>query len=214
VRTSSLTLTLTLLALFSGCAGGPTPAAPPATTTPPPPCDGTAAGPQAIVTLIVSAPATMVSGTAANLSAIGFDAAGHASNVTAMVTWSSSNVLVASAGDGMLYGVGVGDAVIRATVGEITATADVSVEAIELVSLELRTDAGFAVAGGINRWRLFGHYSDGSAVDLTGLARWSSSDESIVAVDEPGQLRAVASGVALISAVADGHEASQPMLVQ
>jgi len=211
VRKTSLTFTL--VALISGCAGGSSIDSQ-AVTIPSSPCNTTQATPNALVTLILSVPQSVVLGTAATITATGVDAAGNRSDVTNVVTWTSSNLLAASAGDGAVYGIGAGDVVIRATLGEITAAAAVTIVPVTLTSLEMRADAEVAAAGSVTAWHVIGHYNDGSTADLTASAAWSSSDERIATIGEPGQVLAVASGMAMVTAASDGLDASQPMLVQ
>jgi len=211
VRTS--TLTLTIVTFLAGCVGSSSPANQ-AVTAPSSPCDTTtAAAPSDFDRLIVTVPATVVSGTSAPIRADGIDRDGKRTDVTSLVRWSSTNFLAASASGGKVYGIGVGTATIYATLGEMTAAADVGILPITLEALVLRADAEVAHAGAMTAWHVTGRYNDGSTADMTASATWSSSDEAIVAVDEPGQIRAVSTGMATITASAAGRDASAPMLV-
>jgi len=205
-------LILTIVSLLSGCVGSSSPVNQ-AVTAPSSPCNTVAPSPSDLVTLILTVPATVVSGTTAPIKATGVDAAGNRADVTTLVTWSSSNFLAASADKGKVYGIGVGSATITATIGEVSASADLSILPITLEALSLHADAEVARAGITTAWHVTGRYNDGSTVDMTNKAAWSSSDQSIVAVDQPGQIRAVATGMAMITASADGLDTSAPMLV-
>lgn len=204
--------TVMLLGLLAGCAGGATPESQ-AVTLPSSPCT-TITTPQPFVMLVLSVPQTVVSGTAAVVTAAGVDADGNRKDVTQEVTWTSSNLLSASASDGTVYGIGAGAVTIGARLGEVSAAADVTVVPVALASLELRADSEVAAAGAVSSWRVIGHYNDTSTADLTAHADWSTSDPSVAAIDGPGQVRAVGSGMAMVTAASDGLDASEPMLVQ
>ena len=206
------TLIATLLLTISGCAGGSS-ADVQAVTVPGAPCDTVPT--QDLIRIVLAVPTSVVTGTSAAITATGIDAAGNKSDITSIVTWTSSNLLTASASrEGKLYGIGAGDAIITATLGEVGGAAAVNVVPVALERLELRADAEVAPAGDVTAWHVIGHYNDDSSVDLTASAAWSSSDESVATVDDPGQVRAVASGMATITAAAGTMNASAPMLVQ
>lgn len=59
----------------------------------------------------------------------------------------------------------------------------------------------------------FGVYSDGKKVKLTEEVTWSSSDETIVAIDQTGVARLVAAGQAHVSARLDGHQGGVSLVV-
>jgi trimeric autotransporter adhesin len=205
------TLTLTLATLLTGCVA----ASPPdsqAVTAPATPCDTTNHA-LATVALILTAPAQIVRGTSAGIVATAISSDGSRHDATPLVSWTSTSFLTASVTDGTLYGVGVGRATIQASLGEVNATADVEILPVSLQALTLDADAESAPAGAVIAWRVNGHYNDGSTVDLTATASWQTSDASIVTVDEPGQIHARSTGMAMITAAADGIEVSSPMMV-
>jgi hypothetical protein len=207
-------LTLTLFSLLAGCNDLST-AGSQAVTVPSSPCD-TAGAPvlQGAITLQLSAPRVLVSGTTAPVTATATDSNGNQSDVTRDVTWSSSNLLAASAGpDGTLYAIGAGSATIRATLGEVTASIDVSIAAITLVSLSITADTETVRAGGTAQWHVTGNYNDGSTADLTASANWTTSDAGIAVIGQPGQIRAMGAGMAMVSAALSGQQASAPFMV-
>lgn len=58
----------------------------------------------------------------------------------------------------------------------------------------------------------YGVYSDGKKVKCTDEVTWSSSDETIVAVDQTGVARLVGAGQARVSALLDGHQAGVSLI--
>lgn len=205
-------LTLTLVSLLAGCSDL-LPASQ-AVTAPSSACDTTGTPVlQGAITLELSAPVTMVSGTNAPVTATAIDNSGKRTDVTGEVTWSSSNLLAASPDKGTLYAIGTGSVTIRATLGDVTASADVSIVAITLESLALTADSETASMGALTAWHLTGHYNDGSTSDLTASASWTTSDSSIASVVEPGEIRAIGAGMTMVSAAFSGQQASMPFMV-
>ena len=206
-------LTLTLVSLLAGCNGSSLDTSQ-AVTVPSSSCD-TSGAPvlQGALTLLVSAPSAIVSGTTGAVRATAVDINGKHTDVTQEVTWSSSNLLAASAGGGTLYAIGAGPVTIRATLGEVTATADVDILAVTLDSLILIADAETAQAGALTAWHVTGHYNDGSTVDLTRSAQWTSSDAAIAVVEEPGAIRAMSAGMTTVTATLPEQQASAPFMV-
>jgi hypothetical protein len=205
-------LTLMLVSLLAGC-NDLSPAAAEAVTVPSSPCDTTGTAPAGALSLRITAPRMIVSGTTAAVSATAIDANGNQTDVTRDVTWSSSNLLAASADKGTLFAIGAGAVTIRATLGEVTTTADVSILAITLESLSLTAEAETARSGALTAWHLTGHYNDGSTVDLTAAASWTTSDSAIAVVEEAGQIRAMNAGMTMVSAAFSGQQASAPLMV-
>jgi len=165
-------------------------------------------------TLSIVAPKAVVHGTNPQIAATVVDETGRPSDVTHKVSWSSSNILVVTVSDGHLYSVGPGEATVRASIGEQSATFEVTVVEKSVVSLTLVSDAQYATAGQTRSWSAIAQYNDGSSVDVTADADWSSSDEAIVVIDEPGELQAVAAGMATVSVAFAGQKSSSPFLVQ
>jgi hypothetical protein len=212
VTTTKASLTLTLVSLLAGCSD---PSALNQAVTAPSSTCVTAGTPglQGAITLELSAPATLVSGTTAPVTATAIDSNGARTDVTREVTWSSSDLLAASTDKGTLYAIGVGTTMLRATLGEVTATARVDIVAIALQALILTADSETARSGALTAWHVTGQYNDGSTVDMTGKASWSTSDADIAIVELPGQIRATGAGMAMVSASVGGQQASLPLLV-
>jgi hypothetical protein len=127
-------------------------------------------------------------------------------------TWSSSNPAVLTVdNDGLVTAVGAGEATITVAVASgVSAgiTLTVGEPAVERLRLEF-ADADPAnpalevVEGKTRQLLLKGVRSDGSVVDLTPLAEWTSSDARVLGVDNgkaKGLLTAKATGQARITA--------------
>lgn len=164
-------------------------------------------------TLSIVAPKSLIGRTDASVSAMVVDDSGRPSDVTHRVTWSSSNVLVLAVADGKLYTVGAGTATVRATLGEVTTSVDVSVVPKALVSVTILADAESAAVGQSRSWALLAQYNDGTTNDVSEDARWQSSDESIATVGVGGAVLAVGNGMTTIVASYAGQMAAAPFLV-
>ncbi|HXU70155.1 MAG TPA: hypothetical protein VN947_12550 [Polyangia bacterium] len=209
MRKANVTIAFLSL-LAAGCVG----AAPTseAVTVPSSPCDtiGVANG---ATTLSISAPRALVSGTFAAISATATDSEGNKTDVTGQVSWSSTNLLSASPSGGKLYGIGAGHVTITATLGEINASADVDVMPVSIQALAIGADAETSRSGGLTTWHVTAVYNDGSTADATDLASWSTSDPTIALVEQPGRIRALKGGMAMITASLLGVVTSAPLMV-
>lgn len=118
---------------------------------------------------------------------------GSLADLTTLATWTSSDVAVAEVGGGELpvgfvVAVGPGACDVSGSVDGVLAEVSVTVreaelEGIELEPLEVELPLGVEV-----QFVATGTWSDGSQVDVTTTAAWSSSDPSHLAfIDLPGQ---------------------------
>jgi Bacterial Ig-like domain (group 2)/Kelch motif/Galactose oxidase, central domain len=132
----------------------------------------------------------------------GFTASGtfsdtRVADITAQVSWASSQPAIASvdAATGRVQALQAGSTTITARSGSITASTSLTVTAAALLALELSpTDP----AGGVGTSTLLrgqGRYTDNSVADLSALIVWSSSNPAVATVG---------SGIGLVSALAVG----------
>lgn len=125
------------------------------------------------------------------------------------VTWKSSDEAVAKVDkDGKVTPVGVGEAVITATVAGKTATCKVTVVknevALESIKLD-KSELNFDLNGTVSDTLHVTYNPSNTTVDKT--VTWSTSDKEVVTVDENGNVKAVGVGEATIKAVVAGKEA-------
>jgi hypothetical protein len=139
------------------------------------------------------------------LSATGVYDNGTRLNLTAQVTWTSSDQSVARVGNaegsrGVVTGVALGSARITATVGSVSGFANVTVTAATLQSIEVTPAQSTIYVG----WRVpleaVGVYSDGTRAPLTATAVWSSSDETVATASNGSLSRGYVTGVGVGSA--------------
>ncbi len=139
----------------------------------------------------------------APLEATAFYRDGTNRDVTLQVTWDSSDVDVATVsndgGDrGLVTGVGVGAAIVTATLdGVESEPAEVTVSAPILRSLTIQQVAPRVLIGQTAQLTALGTYSDGSTLDVTAPALWTSSDERVATVSNRADTKGLVSAVAV-----------------
>ena len=138
---------------------------------------------------------------------------------TSGTTYASSNAFVAGVDpSGVVTAVANGDATITARNGALTATTSVTVEiGVTLLGVELGpASAILRQPGAVQALTLTGHFSDGSARNLTTApgADYRSSDSAIARVDAGGAVSGVANGTATITASYAGAEATSQIRVE
>ena len=129
----------------------------------------------------------------------------NATNAT--VTWSSSdsNIAVVDA-DGNVTAVKVGSATITAKAEDKTASCTVKVSSSVIPVSSISLDKANVTVTEGESFRLVASVMPENATDKT--VNWSSSDETLASVDQNGYVKALAAGVASITAQAGDKTAS------
>lgn len=133
-------------------------------------------------------PATLslAKGTQSVLVALGTFSDQTQKNITADVLWSSSDPHVCGVGpDGTVVAYSEGEADITASKGQIQAQSHITVTPATLESLTLSPDANLPL-GLAQQLILLAHYSDGTTVDVTQQASYTSANPSIASVTSIG----------------------------
>lgn len=133
-------------------------------------------------------------------------------DVTADSVWiSSAPSILRVDGPGQVTGLAAGEATLTATVGDLNATAQVTVTDATLMSISLAPNSGKVL--GSFQFRLTGRLSNGLDTDATGLARWSVDNTAIAVVNNnaaKGLVRTRSLGTANLTARVAGFSVSQP----
>ena len=118
------------------------------------------------------------------------------------VTWSSSDTDIAIVADGMVKAVAVGSAIVTAQSGNVKAECTVTVNPIEVTSVELsRTSVELLLGESVE---LTASVYPENATDKT--VTWSSSNTEVATVVD-GEITAVAAGSAVVTAQAGNVKA-------
>jgi hypothetical protein len=122
-------------------------------------------------------------GTGQQFTATGNYSDGSTQNLTSTVIWSSSATDVATInGTGLATSVATGTTTINATSGSVTSSTTLSVNPAALLSIAVTPANASAALGTTEQYRAVGTYSDGSTLDLTATATWSSSTTAVATI--------------------------------
>jgi len=162
-----------------------------------------------LVQLQVTPPAASVpAGLTQQLAATAVYENGHREDVSGQVAWSSTDEAVASVdGRGLVVTIAAGRTQLTATLLGKSAAASLVVTDAVLVSLELVPDRRQVPLGVAVTALLRGRFTDGTVVDLTSRASWSTPLGGLVLVT-PGVARGAVKGPARLCARFQGMMAS------
>lgn len=171
---------------------------------------------------IVPAALTAPRGSTQAFTARGRYVSGSSRDLTALVTWESSDATVlrqasGAAPAGTFLALAKGTATVTATLERFSASASVTVGDARLSSLAVSPASGVVAKGDTRQLVATGTFSDGLEQELTGRVTWASSAPSIVAISNSpgtvGLLTANALGTAMASATLDGVTGSTSVMV-
>jgi uncharacterized protein YjdB len=145
--------------------------------------------------------------------AMGAYSDGTSRDISNTVTWSSGAIAVATVvSPGIATGGSVGTATITATSGAKSGSATLTVTAATLSSIAVTPAAASVPIGGTQAFVAKGSYSDGSIVDITTIATWTSNNPA-AAVLPTGVATGLSGGIATITATSGGKSGSGTLTV-
>ncbi len=150
------------------------------------------------------------------LTATGSYSNGTTANITASVTWSSSNTAVAAVSTGGLAtGASAGSTTITATTAGVSGTNTLTVTSATptIKAIVVAPSAPSIAAGATQQFTATATYSDGSTAAVTSSATWSSSNSAAATVNSSGLAAAVAIGTSSITATVNGISGSASLTV-
>lgn len=166
------------------------------------------------ITLSPIAPSVLVKNTI-QFTATGNLSDGSSSDLTKLVTWSTSAKSIATVGaSGLATAVKAGTVMISAVfTGAPTASTSLTVTAITLQSITVTPLNTSATAGTKVQYTATGSYSDGSTANITTSVTWSSSKTSVATIQSSGLASAVGAGTATIKATSSSVSGSTSLTV-
>ncbi len=163
---------------------------------------------------VISANSSIPVGATDQFTAIGTYSNNSAQNITASVTWSSSNTSVATiSSGGDATAAAAGNTTITATLGSISGSAALTVNPPALVSIAVTAPNSSIAVGATDQFTATGTYSDGSTKNLTTLVTWSSSNTSVATIASSGIVTAKAAGTTTITAASGNISGSAGLTV-
>jgi len=158
--------------------------------------------PTTLVTITIDpANPVMAAGTTQKFTAKGIYSDGSTQDMTGLVTWSSASTSIASITSSKATAIAIGSTTITATLGSVSGTTTLNVTSATLQSIAV-TPTNVSIAAGTTRqFTATGTLSNSTTQDLTGSARWSSSDTAVATIDATsGIATAVGAGSTTIAA--------------
>ena len=150
--------------------------------------------------LIVSEGRPNLQGVTQQFRNIGIYDDGSTVDLTALTTWSVSNAQVADVNNEAQKGLSVllqtGSCTITASYNNLTSTTDFTVASATLTSISISPSSFPLAAGYFQNLSITGTYSDGTILDLTTAASWSSENSGIAEVSNSLPTKGLVSGVA------------------
>jgi hypothetical protein len=144
---------------------------------------------------VTPANASIAKGTTQDLTVTGILSDSTHHDMTASVTWSSSDVGVATISEGVATATGVGATTITATLDNVTSNTTITVTDAELVSIEVTPTNPGIVLGTLQQFTATGMFSDSTTQDLTTAVTWSSSSPGTATISNAAGSEGSASSV-------------------
>ena len=138
--------------------------------------------------------------------AIGVFEDGTEVGITEQVYWAVGDEAIAAKGEAFEAGAlpltarAPGQTQIEVRLGTLVVTTTLEVIPAALMTIEVISDEALLGRGAVYTAKAMGTYRDAHVEDLTSQATWTSSDEAILEVREPGVIKAAAVGVGSITA--------------
>jgi uncharacterized protein YjdB len=157
----------------------------------------------ATLTALAITPAnpSIANGLTKQFTAIGTYSDGTSPDITALVTWSSTDTAVATVNtSGLAKGISKGSEDITADFQDKSSTSSLTVTDATLTSITLTPANSRLHKGNTQQLTATGIYSDGISVDMTSSATWSSAETQFATVNASGLVSGIASGSSVISA--------------
>jgi hypothetical protein len=173
----------------------------------------------ALVSIAVTpANPTIAGGTTQQFGAMGTYSDGSTQNLTASVTWGSSNTATATIvtngpTTGLANGLAAGSTTISATLGAISGSTTLTVSTAVITSIDVSPINADVPLGIAQQFTATGTFSDSSVQDITGTVTWKSSVTSIASITVSGLATGLNVGTTNISATLGAVTGSAPLMV-
>ena len=176
-------------------------------------------GPAVLQSITISPQnATMGKGTSLQFSATGNYSDSSTQDLTALVTWTSSDSTEVSINStGLATGRQFGTVTIGAALGSVNSSTGLTVNKNPLVSIVVTPVNPTISVGQTQQFTAIGTYSDASTQDLTKTAHWSSSSSGVATINNGvsggGLATGQGTGSATITATLQGRSGSTTLTV-
>lgn len=163
----------------------------------------TVTGTAAVIVGVAVSPGTasIAKGTDTQFSATATFTDGSSQDVTAMATWASSHIAIATisnaaSSSGRTHGVSEGTTDISAMYMNFTGSAALTVTAAIITRIEVTPSSATVAKGTTKQFQATAIFSDDSSQDVTATAAWSIASGNAATVGNSGALKGLVTGVA------------------
>lgn len=168
---------------------------------------------------VTPASSTAPVGIQVQFKATGTFANGDTQDLTLAATWTSSASSIAtvntgSNSPGLATGMAAGKTTISAAFAGQVGTATLTVDTATLTSITVTSATNSVAVGTSLQMTATGAFTDGSSINITNQAAWSSSNPGVVTVNPFGVASSVASGTSTLKAALDGVSGTEILTVQ
>jgi uncharacterized protein YjdB len=179
----------------------------------------------ATLSSLVVSPATattpsVIKGMSKQFAATGTYSDDSVHDVSTKVTWSSTDISVATIdANGLATGVYAGSSLITATLDAISDDSNLTVKDARLNSITVTPSEPTISNGNTKQFTATGTYSDTSEINITSSVTWSSADTQVATMNangksNSGRASGVDVGTSFISATLDGKSAETTLTVK
>ena len=160
----------------------------------------------ALSAIAVNAPSSPIAlGQSAQLKAQGTYTDKSTQDISDQVSWSAANPGIATiSATGLALSKATGSTQVTASLNNIDGSGQISVSAPVLASIAVRSKDSSVPLGETEQFSAIGTYTDGSTLDLTTTATWSSSAPGILSINAAGLGTSKAAGAAAVTAMVTG----------
>ncbi len=135
-------------------------------------------------------------------------------DLTHSAIWSTSDLKIANVdSSGLATSIGVGHAVLTATIDRMSARASLTVADAALTSILVSPPTSSVALGQSVQLTATGTYSDKSTQDVTGLVTWSTSQPAVAIITSSGMANSKAIGSAIITATLRAFSGANQLVV-
>lgn len=165
---------------------------------------------------------TLPLGTSIGVSASGHFSNGSSADLTASLSWSSSDPSVASVNAGVVQSLAIGSAVISASGADangqiISDQLTITVTSPALAAIDVQPPSASLAAGTTTPFTARGRYTDGSLADISDQVSWTLADGSLATVAttgaDVGTVTGLLPGATSVSASLDGQTGSAAVTI-
>lgn len=142
----------------------------------------------ALTSLVVTPPTpSIIEGSTLQMAATGSYADGTTKTLTGKVTWSTSDLTIATVNSGgVISALAPGAATISASSGPVSGSTNVTVTLSGLLSLQVTPTTASVSSGQTQQFKAMGLLQNGQQENITNAVTWKSSDSGAATIDATG----------------------------